>query len=156
MPGKIELTVDLTRIMFPFLSLVTVAAVLMAMLNALHRFFIPALSPAMFNVSTILCAVIFVPLSARFGCRTDCRHRRRHSSSEDSARLRCSGRRLGAKGFATGRCPRPERSMAEGNWPADGSRIAGLAAVQINLLSTAGLRQGSEPGLSRGSTTRSV
>ena len=65
-PGKIELTVGLTRIMLPFLSMVTVAAVLMAMLNALHRFFIPALSPAMFNVSTILCAVIFVPLSERF------------------------------------------------------------------------------------------
>ena len=65
--SKLELTVTLTRVMFPFLSMVTVAAVLMAMLNALHRFFIPALSPAMFNVATILCAVIFVPLSSRFG-----------------------------------------------------------------------------------------
>lgn len=66
-PGKLELTVRLTRLMFPFLSMVTVAAVLMAMLNALHRFFVPALSPAMFNVATILCAVIFVPLAPRLG-----------------------------------------------------------------------------------------
>src|SRR5678815_4030956 len=57
-PGKLELTIRLTRIMFPFLVLVSVAAVLMGMLNALHRFFIPALSPAMFNVATIVCACL--------------------------------------------------------------------------------------------------
>lgn len=66
-PGKIELTIRLTRIMFPFLAMVAVAAAMMALLNALHRFFIPALSPAMFNVATILCAVIAVPLSPRLG-----------------------------------------------------------------------------------------
>jgi len=66
-PGKIELTVHLTRLMFPFLGLVAVAAVLMAMLNALHRFFIPALSPAMFNVATIVCAITFVPMAPRLG-----------------------------------------------------------------------------------------
>ena len=53
--------------MFPFLAMVAAAAVMMAMLNALHRFFIPALSPAMFNVATILCAVIAVPLSPQLG-----------------------------------------------------------------------------------------
>jgi putative peptidoglycan lipid II flippase len=66
-PGKLGLTIRLTRIMFPFLAMVTTAAVAMAMLNALHRFFIPALSPAMFNVATIVCAVIAVPLSPRLG-----------------------------------------------------------------------------------------
>jgi len=66
-PGKIELTIRLTRLMFPFLSLVAVAAVLMAMLNALHRFFVPALSPAMFNVATIACALAFVPLAPTLG-----------------------------------------------------------------------------------------
>ena len=55
--------------MFPFLTLVTVAAVLMGMLNALHRFFIPALSPAMFNVATIVCAVLLVPLAPVWGWR---------------------------------------------------------------------------------------
>jgi putative peptidoglycan lipid II flippase len=66
-PGKLELTIRLTRIMFPFLVLVSVAAVLMGMLNALHRFFIPALSPAMFNVATIVCAVALVPFARRVG-----------------------------------------------------------------------------------------
>ena len=66
-PGKLELTIRLTRIMFPFLAMVATAAVMMAMLNALHRFFIPALSPAMFNVATIVCAVIAVPLSPHLG-----------------------------------------------------------------------------------------
>ena len=66
-PGKIELTIRLTRLMFPFLAMVAVAAVLMAMLNALHRFFVPALSPAMFNVATIASAVIVVPLAPSLG-----------------------------------------------------------------------------------------
>jgi putative peptidoglycan lipid II flippase len=66
-PGKLELTIFLTRVMFPFLMLVSVAAVLMGMLNALHRFFVPALSPAMFNVATIVCAVLLVPLAPGMG-----------------------------------------------------------------------------------------
>jgi putative peptidoglycan lipid II flippase len=66
-PGKIALTIRLTRIVFPFIGMVAVAAVLMAMLNALHRFFIPALSPAMFNVATIACAVTLVPLAPQMG-----------------------------------------------------------------------------------------
>jgi putative peptidoglycan lipid II flippase len=66
-PGKLELTVSLTRVMFPFLTLVAVAAALMGMLNSLHRFFIPALSSAMFNVGTILCAFALVPVMSWFG-----------------------------------------------------------------------------------------
>jgi putative peptidoglycan lipid II flippase len=66
-PGKIELTIGLTRIMFPFLTLVALAAALMGMLNSLHRFFIPALSSAMFNVGTILCAIVLVPLMPGLG-----------------------------------------------------------------------------------------
>ncbi|MBI4885998.1 MAG: murein biosynthesis integral membrane protein MurJ [Acidobacteria bacterium] len=66
-PGKIELTVSLTRIMLPFLMLVALAAACMGMLNSLHRFFIPALSPAMFNVATIACAFLLVPLMPALG-----------------------------------------------------------------------------------------
>ena len=66
-PGKLELTVMLTRIMLPFLTLVAVAAAMMGMLNALHRFFVPALAPAMFNVATIVCALLLVPLMSRIG-----------------------------------------------------------------------------------------
>lgn len=60
-PGKLELTITLTRIMFPTLLLIAVAAAAMGMLNSLRHFFIPALSPAMFNVVTIATAVLVVP-----------------------------------------------------------------------------------------------
>jgi putative peptidoglycan lipid II flippase len=66
-PGKLELTILLTRIMLPFLTLVAIAAVLMGMLNSLHRFFIPALAPAMFNIATIICALALVPVMPQFG-----------------------------------------------------------------------------------------
>jgi putative peptidoglycan lipid II flippase len=61
-PGKIDLTVALTRVIFPFLTLVGIAAACMGMLNSLHRFFLPALSPVMFNVATIVCAIFLVPV----------------------------------------------------------------------------------------------
>jgi putative peptidoglycan lipid II flippase len=66
-PGKFELTVDLTRVMLPFLSAVAVAVAMMGMLNSLHRFFIPSLSPAMFNVATIASAVALVPVMPALG-----------------------------------------------------------------------------------------
>ena len=66
-PGKLELTVELTRIMFQFLTLVAVAVAFMGMLNSLRHFFVPALAPAMFNVGAIIGGVAIVPLMARFG-----------------------------------------------------------------------------------------
>ena len=57
-PGKAELTVRLTRVMMPFLPLVSFAAVAMGMLNAENRFGIPALSPALFNAVAILWACV--------------------------------------------------------------------------------------------------
>jgi putative peptidoglycan lipid II flippase len=66
-PGKFDLTVFLTRLMLPFLTLVALAAAVMGMLNSLHRFFIPALSPAMFNVANIACAILLVPLMPGLG-----------------------------------------------------------------------------------------
>ncbi|MCG6920836.1 MAG: murein biosynthesis integral membrane protein MurJ [Acidobacteria bacterium] len=52
-PGKAELTILLTRVLMPFLPLVSFAAVAMGMLNAEERFGVPALSPAMFNVMAV-------------------------------------------------------------------------------------------------------
>ena len=66
-PGKLELTILLTRIMLPFLTFVAIAAAVMGMLNSLHQFFIPALSPAMFNVATIVCALVLVPVMPGLG-----------------------------------------------------------------------------------------
>jgi putative peptidoglycan lipid II flippase len=55
-PGKFETTVALTRVMLPFLPLVSFAAVAMGMLNAHRRFAMPAFAPAVFNVVSILWA----------------------------------------------------------------------------------------------------
>ena len=66
-PGKLALTVQLTRIMLPFLTLIAVAAALMGMLNALNRFFVPALSPAMFNVASIATMLLLVPVMPSIG-----------------------------------------------------------------------------------------
>jgi putative peptidoglycan lipid II flippase len=66
-PGKLELTVRLTRVLLPFLSMVAVAAALMGMLNSLHHYFLPALSPAMFNIATIVGALVLVPMMPAVG-----------------------------------------------------------------------------------------
>jgi len=66
-PGKLELTIRLTRMMLPFLPMVAVAAAVMGMLNSLHHFFVPALAPAMFNIATIACAFVLVPLMPSLG-----------------------------------------------------------------------------------------
>ena len=52
-PGQLELAATLTRIMLPFLPVISLAAVAMGMLNAHHRFTAPALAPAMFNIACI-------------------------------------------------------------------------------------------------------
>ncbi|MEW5701873.1 MAG: murein biosynthesis integral membrane protein MurJ [Candidatus Zixiibacteriota bacterium] len=52
-PGKIALLVLLARLMFPFLLLIALAAVLMGSLNALARFGVPALAPGGFNLGVI-------------------------------------------------------------------------------------------------------
>jgi len=53
-PAKFELTVSLTRLMFVYLLLVSLSAMVMGMLNSFGRFGIPAVSPAMFNLGMIL------------------------------------------------------------------------------------------------------
>lgn len=66
-PGKLTLTVRMTRVMLPFLTTVAIAAASMGMLNSLHHYFWPALAPAMFNVATIACAFALVPLMPAIG-----------------------------------------------------------------------------------------
>jgi putative peptidoglycan lipid II flippase len=53
-----DLAVTLTRLMFPYLLLVGLAALAMGALNANHRFFTAALSPAMPNVAMILAVLV--------------------------------------------------------------------------------------------------
>jgi putative peptidoglycan lipid II flippase len=56
---KAALTIELTRIMYPFILLVSLAALVMGMLNATNRFTVPALASSFFNIGSIAGGVIF-------------------------------------------------------------------------------------------------
>ncbi len=53
------LAVKLTRVMFPFIVFMSLAAISMGILNALGKFFVPALAPAMLNISIISIMLLF-------------------------------------------------------------------------------------------------
>jgi hypothetical protein len=52
-PGKAELTILLARIMYPFIILVSLAALVMGMLNAKNVFGVPAIASSFFNLGSI-------------------------------------------------------------------------------------------------------
>ena len=56
-PAKAALTVTLTRVMFPFILLVSLAALVMGMLNAKNVFGIPATASSFFNLGSIIAGV---------------------------------------------------------------------------------------------------
>jgi putative peptidoglycan lipid II flippase len=66
-PGKMDLTVQMTRVMSPFLLFLALAAVTMGMLNAFGSFFVPAAAPASFNVCCILAGIFLSPFMPHFG-----------------------------------------------------------------------------------------
>ena len=51
--GKFELAVRMTRIMFPFLLVVALAAQAMGVLNACNRFGVPAMASTFFNIGSV-------------------------------------------------------------------------------------------------------
>jgi putative peptidoglycan lipid II flippase len=61
-PALRDLTVRLTRMLFPYLALIGTVAVLAGFLNACRHFTAPALSPAILNVMIIACALALQPL----------------------------------------------------------------------------------------------
>jgi putative peptidoglycan lipid II flippase len=58
---KFLLAASLTRMMFPYLLFIGMAALAMGMLNSLRSFLLPALSPVMLNVMTIGSVVLLSP-----------------------------------------------------------------------------------------------
>jgi putative peptidoglycan lipid II flippase len=57
-PAKAALTVTLTRIMFPFILLVSLAALVMGMLNSRNVFGVPAMASSFFNIGSICGGVL--------------------------------------------------------------------------------------------------
>jgi putative peptidoglycan lipid II flippase len=66
-PGKLELTTQMTQIMAPFLLLVALAAAVMGVLNTRRIFFIPAIAPTMLNLALIASGFLIAPFMPRFG-----------------------------------------------------------------------------------------
>ena len=60
-PAAGQLTVRLTRLMFPYLFLVGLSALAMGVLNAHRHFLLPALSPVALNIGIIIGAVVIAP-----------------------------------------------------------------------------------------------
>jgi putative peptidoglycan lipid II flippase len=70
-PAKAELTVHLTRIMFPFILLVSLAALAMGILNAKSVFGMPAMASSFFNIGSIVGGVVLgYWLDPHFGWRS--------------------------------------------------------------------------------------
>lgn len=65
--GNLSLTATLTQWTLPFLTMVAIAVAQAGMLNSLRQFFIPAVSPAMYNVAIILSALVLVPFAPALG-----------------------------------------------------------------------------------------
>ncbi|MFV0439320.1 MAG: murein biosynthesis integral membrane protein MurJ [Desulfopila sp.] len=66
-PGKTALTATLTQIMLPFLVIISLAAVVMGMLNTNNRFFVPAIASSFFNLGSIVAGTGLALLLPRYG-----------------------------------------------------------------------------------------
>ena len=65
--GKAELTATMTVIMMPFLLFISLAAVVMGILNTKKRFFIPSLASSFFNLGSIIGGTALAFLLPRYG-----------------------------------------------------------------------------------------
>lgn len=61
-PEKFAVTVNLTRLMFPYMIFVGLMAIAMGVLNSFKHFAAPAIAPVFFNLSIILAVFVVTPL----------------------------------------------------------------------------------------------
>ncbi len=60
-PGKVALTADLIRIVFPYIFFISLVSLSGAVLNVYRRFAIPAVTPVLLNLSIIAATVFLAP-----------------------------------------------------------------------------------------------
>ncbi|MCU0840646.1 MAG: murein biosynthesis integral membrane protein MurJ [Thiobacillaceae bacterium] len=60
-PDKYQLTVELTRIVFPYILFISLTALAGGILNTFSRFMLPAFTPVLLNVAMILAALVAAP-----------------------------------------------------------------------------------------------
>ena len=70
-PEKTALTILLTRIMWPFILLVSLAALVMGILNAKNVFGAPAMASTYFNLGSIIAGVVLQARSLAAVCSDD-------------------------------------------------------------------------------------
>jgi putative peptidoglycan lipid II flippase len=66
-PEKMDMTVQMTRIMSPFLLCISFASVGMGLLNACGSFFVPAMASSAFNICCILAGIFLSPFMPQWG-----------------------------------------------------------------------------------------
>ncbi|MFW5876143.1 MAG: murein biosynthesis integral membrane protein MurJ [Myxococcota bacterium] len=66
-PARFATTVQLTRMVFPYIFLMGLAALAVGALNAMKRFAVPAFAPALLNVALIAAPFVFVPVAVAMG-----------------------------------------------------------------------------------------
>ncbi len=60
-PGKVELTAQMIRIMFPYILFISLTSLGSGVLNVYHRFAVPAFTPVLLNLAVIGAAVFAAP-----------------------------------------------------------------------------------------------
>jgi putative peptidoglycan lipid II flippase len=60
-PDKFQLTVELTRVVFPYILFISLTAFAAGILNTFSRFMLPAFTPVLLNVAMILAATVAAP-----------------------------------------------------------------------------------------------
>ena len=60
-PGKVELTADMIRIVFPYILFISLTSLAGGVLNVYRRFAIPAFTPVLLNVAIIAAALYLAP-----------------------------------------------------------------------------------------------
>ncbi|MBF0584702.1 MAG: murein biosynthesis integral membrane protein MurJ [Magnetococcales bacterium] len=60
-PEKFQLTIELTRVTFPYIFFISLVALSGGILNSFHKFALPALNPLLLNLSLIFGALVLSP-----------------------------------------------------------------------------------------------
>ncbi len=130
-PGKVELTADMIRIVFPYILFVSLVSLAGGVLNVYRRFAIPAFTPVLLNLSIIGAAIFLARVlrSADHGARMG---RARSAASPQLAlqiRPAVADRDAAAARASTGAIEGVRRVLA-----AMGPAVIGVSAAQISAL----------------------
>ncbi|MEO5354770.1 MAG: murein biosynthesis integral membrane protein MurJ [Magnetococcus sp. XQGC-1] len=60
-PEKFQLTVELTRVTFPYILFISLVALASGILNSFHKFALPAFNPVLLNLALIFGALVLAP-----------------------------------------------------------------------------------------------